>query len=121
MAGQGHRVRIAILAASGYTGAELIRLLGHHPQAEIVALTADRSAGKPIASVFPHLIGKKLPDLVKNDEVDWKGVDLVFCALPHGTTQEVIAALPQHLRIVDLSADFRLTNLHAYAEWYGHA
>jgi N-acetyl-gamma-glutamyl-phosphate reductase len=121
MAGNGHRVRIAILGASGYTGAELIRLLEQHPHAEIVALTADRSAGKPIASVFPHLAGKKLPALVKNDEVDWKGVDLVFCALPHGTTQEVIAALPQHLRIVDLSADFRLANLDTYAEWYGHA
>jgi N-acetyl-gamma-glutamyl-phosphate reductase len=121
MAANGHKVRIAILGASGYTGAELIRLLAHHPRAEIVALTAERSAGKPIAAVFPHLAGRKLPDLVKNDEVDWSGVDLVFCALPHGTTQEVIAALPGHLRIVDLSADFRLHDVGTYAEWYGHA
>jgi N-acetyl-gamma-glutamyl-phosphate reductase len=120
MGDAGHRVRIAILGASGYTGAELLRLLVRHPRAAIVALTADRSAGKPIGSVFPHLSGLKLPDLVKTDEVDWSGVDLVFCALPHGTTQEVIAALPAHLRIVDLSADFRLADGATYAEWYGH-
>ena len=121
MAANGHKVRIAILGASGYTGAELIRLLESHPAAEIVALTAERSAGKPVAAVFPHLAGKKLPGLVKNDEVDWSCVDLVFCALPHGTTQEVLAKLPAHLRIVDLSADFRLHDLDTYAEWYGHA
>jgi N-acetyl-gamma-glutamyl-phosphate reductase len=114
-------VRIAILGASGYTGSELLRILAAHPAAEIAALTAERSAGKPIEEVFPHLWGRGLPRLVKNDEVDWSGVDLVFCALPHGTTQEVIAALPRHLRIVDLSADFRLADIETYAQWYGHA
>lgn len=112
--------RIAILGASGYTGAELLRLLRHHPQVEIRALTADRQAGKPIAAVFPHLAGEGLPDLVAIGDVDWPGLDLVFCGLPHGTTQEVIAALPGHLRIVDLSADFRLSDTATYAEWYGH-
>lgn len=114
-------IRIAILGASGYTGAELIRLLRNHPQARIVALTADRSAGKPIGSVFPQLAPFGLPDLVAIADVDWSGVDFVFCALPHGTTQAVIAGLPSHLKIVDLSADFRLDNLDTYAEWYGHA
>lgn len=112
--------RIAILGASGYTGAELLRLLRHHPQVEIRALTADRQAGKPIAVVFPHLAGEGLPDLVAIGDVDWSGLDLVFCGLPHGTTQEVISALPGHLRIVDLSADFRLSDTATYAEWYGH-
>jgi N-acetyl-gamma-glutamyl-phosphate reductase len=116
-----YKVRIAILGASGYTGAELLRILAGHPNAEIVALTADRSAGKPIGAIFPHLAGRRLPDLVKNDEVDWSKIDLVFCGLPHGTTQEVIAKLPPHLRIVDLSADFRLADIATYAEWYGHA
>ena len=116
-----YKIRIAILGASGYTGAELLRLLPSHPHAEIVALTADRNAGQPIGAVFPHLAGKGLPDLVKNDAVDWSKVDLVFCALPHGTTQEVIAKLPTHLRVVDLSADFRLHDIATYAEWYGHA
>ena len=114
-------VTIAILGASGYTGAELVRLLAHHPHARITALTADRRAGQTLASVFPHLAGLDLPDLITIDQVDWSGIDLCFCALPHGTTQEVIAALPESVRVVDLSADFRLSDLDAYATWYGHA
>ena len=114
------KVRIGILGASGYTGAELLRLLRYHPQAEIAALTADRQAGKPIGAVFPHLAGEGLPDLVAIDAVDWRDLDLAFCGLPHGTTQQVIAALPQHLKIIDLSADFRLADPAVYAEWYGH-
>jgi N-acetyl-gamma-glutamyl-phosphate reductase len=120
MSQAGHRIKIAILGASGYTGAELLRLLASHDRVEIVALTADRHAGKKIGAVFPHLAGRDLPDLVTIDSVDFSGVELVFCCLPHGTTQEVIAALPDHLRIVDLSADFRLADIETYAAWYGH-
>ncbi len=109
-----------ILGASGYTGAELLRLLHHHPYVKIAALTADSQAGQPIEESFPHLHGLALPPLVKIEEVDFNGVQLVFCCLPHGTTQEIIAALPGHVRIVDLSADFRLFNPALYAEWYGH-
>ena len=115
-----YRVRIAILGASGYTGAELLRLLAEHPHAEIVALTADRQAGKSIGTVFPHLAIRKLPKLVTIDEVDWSKVDLVFCCLPHATTQEVVSKLPTHLKVVDLSADFRLMDPKVYAQWYGH-
>ena len=115
-----NRVRVGILGASGYTGAELVRLLARHPQVEIRLLTAGRQAGKPLAEVFPHLGHLKLPDLKKIDEADWSGIDMVFCALPHGTTQEVIAKLPRHLKIVDLSADFRLSDVATYAQWYGH-
>src|SRR5437870_3822306 len=114
------RHRIGILGASGYTGAELLRLLRYHPQVEIRALPADRQAGKPIAAVFPHLASEDLPDLVTIGEVDWSAVDIVFCGLPHGTTQEVIAGLPKHLKIIDLSADFRLADIATYTEWYGH-
>ena len=113
-------VRIAILGASGYTGAELLRLLLCHPAADVRVLTAERQAGKPMAEIFPHLGPFGLPDTVKIAEVDWDGVDFVFCALPHGTTQEVIAGLPERLRVVDLSADFRLRDTEVYAEWYGH-
>lgn len=117
----GNKLRVAILGASGYTGAELVRLLSRHPHVTIVALTADRQAGKPASEVFPQLVLAELPNLTKIDEVDWSGVDFVFCCLPHGLTQEAVAKLPKHLRIVDLSADFRLTDLEAYATWYGHA
>ena len=115
-----NKLRVAILGASGYTGAELVRLLSRHPHVAIVALTADRQAGKPAAEVFPHLQVRELPTLAKIDDVDWSGVDFVFCCLPHGLTQEVVAKLPKHLRIVDLSADFRLFDTSAYATWYGH-
>ncbi len=115
-----NRLRIGILGASGYTGAELLRLLVRHPGVELRLLTADRQAGKPIAEIFPHLGGLGLPIPVKIEDADWSAVDLVFCCLPHGTTQEVIAGLPARLKVVDLSADFRLSDLASYAQWYGH-
>ncbi len=111
--------RIAILGASGYTGAELVRLIATHPKMRIVALSADRKAGLTMAEVFPFLRHLDLPPLVKIDEIDFAQVDLCFCALPHATTQEVIAKLPKDLRIVDLSADFRLRDPADYEKWYG--
>ena len=114
------RINTVILGASGYTGAELLRLLENHPAFNIVALTGDSQAGKPMAAVYPHLRTRKLPDLVKHTEVDFSDVQLVFCCLPHGTTQQIIAGLPNHVRVVDLSADFRLLDAAAYHEWYGH-
>ncbi len=115
-----NRIRIGILGASGYTGAELIRILARHPAADIRLLSAERSAGKPVDAVFPHLTGLDLPRMIHIDDADWSAVDLVFCALPHGTTQEVVLALPANLKVVDLSADFRLHDLAAYETWYGH-
>lgn len=115
------RIKVAILGASGYTGAELLRLLPQHPYVEISVLTGDSQAGHPIGEVFPHLAQAGLPDLVSISEVDFSTVDLVFCCLPHGTTQEIIAQLPERLHIIDLSADFRLHSLEEYAQWYGHA
>ncbi|HVG81914.1 MAG TPA: N-acetyl-gamma-glutamyl-phosphate reductase [Methylomirabilota bacterium] len=116
-----NRTRVGILGASGYTGAELIRILARHPAADIRLLSAERSAGKPVEEVFPHLGGLDLPRLIHIDDADWSALDMVFCALPHGTTQQVIAGLPGHLKVVDLSADFRLADLDAYETWYGHA
>lgn len=113
------RVRTAILGASGYTGAELVRLLSRHPSAEIAALTADRRAGASLASVFPHLAGVALPDLVRIEEVDFDAIDVAFCALPHGATHEVVAGLPERVKVVDLSPDFRLFDTDVYGEWYG--
>lgn len=113
-------IRTAILGASGYTGAELLRLLVNHPAFQIVALTGETQAGKEMAAVYPHLRARAMPKLVKHAEVDFSAIDLVFCCLPHGTTQEIIAGLPEHVRIVDLSADFRLFDPAEYAQWYGH-
>ncbi|WP_096785637.1 N-acetyl-gamma-glutamyl-phosphate reductase [Rhodobacter sp. CZR27] len=111
--------RIAILGASGYTGAELVRLIATHPAMRIVALSGDRKAGMEMAEVFPFLRHLDLPRLQKIEEIDFSRVDLAFCALPHATSQAVIADLPADLKVVDLSADFRLRDPAAYEKWYG--
>ncbi len=111
---------IAILGASGYTGAELVRLIATHPNLRIKALAAERKAGQEMGAVFPHLRHLDLPRLTTIDEIDFSDIDLAFCALPHATSQEVISALPRDLKIVDLSADFRLHDPAVYETWYGH-
>jgi N-acetyl-gamma-glutamyl-phosphate reductase len=114
-------VRIGILGASGYTGAELVRLLAGHPDADIRVLTANQQAGQPMHAVYPHLRSMDLPDLVTWEEADWSALDVVFCALPHGTSQAIVAQMPAGLKVVDLSADFRLRDVETYAAWYGKA
>lgn len=112
---------IAILGASGYTGAELVRIIAGHPSFKIVALSADRKAGQAMSDVFPHLRHLVLPKLVKLDEIDFTGIDLVFAALPHGLSQAIVKDLPASVKVVDLGADFRLRDPAAYEKWYGAA
>jgi len=117
-------IKVGILGASGYTGADLVRLLLEHPSVEISLLSAERSAGKNIEEVFPHLIGYDLPNLVSAHNIDWNdtALDVIFCALPHATSQEIISKVmqaDQPPKIIDLSADFRLKNIDTYAKWYG--
>ena len=117
------KIRIGVLGASGYTGADLVRLAARHPNIEIVALTANTHAGKVMAEVFPHFFMLDLPKLVEWERVDWKGLDVAFCGLPHGTTQEITAAVLSanpNVKVIDMSADFRLLDMKTYAEWYGH-
>jgi len=118
------KAKIAVLGASGYTGSECARLLLCHPNVTIAALTADRRAGQEMRDVFPQFAPYKLPRLVPIEALDWaqEQFDLVFCALPHATTQKVVKDLLSRApgtKVVDLSADFRLTP-GAYAQWYGH-
>jgi N-acetyl-gamma-glutamyl-phosphate reductase len=119
------KAKVGVLGASGYTGSELVRLLLRHPRVEIGLLTADRKANQEMRDVFPQFAPFSLPRLVSIDSVDWvgAGLDVTFCALPHGTTQKVIkdifAAVPA-AKVVDLSADFRLADTASYADWYGH-
>jgi len=111
--------KVAILGASGYTGAELVRLLATHPSLNIAALSAERKAGLDMSAVFPHLRHLDLPKLVKVDEIDFSDIDLCFCALPHGLSQALVSTLPQSVKIVDLGADFRLSDPAEYKKWYG--
>jgi N-acetyl-gamma-glutamyl-phosphate reductase len=120
------KTKIGVLGASGYTGAELLRLLLCHPNAQIVLLTAERRAGKTMAEVFAQFAPFALPTLTAIEDADWNkpGLDVAFCALPHGTTQKVIKDLlarAPRTKVIDLSADFRLSDPAAYARWYGHA
>jgi len=112
--------RVAIVGASGYTGSDLIRLALRHPNVSIDCLTGATHAGKSIDEVFPHLSGCGLPLIVTNDDVDWQSIDTVFCGLPHATSQKVIKALPAHLNIIDMSADFRLRDKKTYESTYGN-
>ena len=113
--------KISILGASGYTGAELIRIITNHPEMEIDVLAAHSKAGLRVDKVFPHLRSLELPTLIKIEDIDYSNIDLCICALPHKTSQEVIKRIPTDLRIIDLSADFRLQNADDYKRWYGNA
>ena len=119
------KAKIGVLGASGYTGSELVRILLCHPRAEIALLTADRRAGLEMREVFPQFAPFDLPKLVSIDGIDWVGanLDLIFCALPHATTQKVVTAIfaaTPAAKVVDLSADFRLADPASYGKWYGH-
>lgn len=99
-------------------------MAARHPGLTITALTGESNAGKPFADVFPHLArtlppGSTAGTLTKIDDVDWSSIDAAFCCLPHATTQATLARLPPHIKIVDLSADFRLADTALYEEWYG--
>ena len=118
----GESIRIGVLGASGYTGADMVRLAARHPRIEIAALTANTHAGKQMAEVFPHLGVLDLPILQNWEEVDWGTVDAIVCGLPHGTTQDItkqILAAHPRTRIIDMSADFRLRDTSVYASTYG--
>ena len=116
-------IRAALLGASGYTGADLLRLGLAHPNLKFVALTANTHAGKNMGEVFPHLANANLPDLVTNNEVDWSEIDVVFCGLPHGTSQKIIKHILEtspKTRIIDMSADYRLRDVNLYQATYGN-
>ena len=113
------KLKAAILGASGYTGAETVRLLASHPHVEVLAATGHSLAGKKLSEIFPHLAGTADLPVVKADDVDWSSIDVAFGCLPHGTSQDLIETLPDHIRVVDLSADYRLRDANLYAETYG--
>jgi len=113
-------IRVGIVGASGYTGAELARLLCRHPDVEIVAATTRQYKGRPLDSVFPHLAG--LTDIVCED-LDAEGLagraDYLFTAVPHQTAMNLVPSLlTAGAKVVDLSADFRLRDAAIYEQWY---
>jgi len=119
------RIKTAIVGASGYTGQELLRLLLVHPQVELVAATSRQESGRPLSAVFPRfrkLPGAELPFIAPDpDAIAASGARAAFLALPHGVAAEIAAALLERgLKVIDLSADFRLNDAAVYEEFYGH-
>ena len=111
-------LRVAVLGASGYGGAGLIERLRHHPKVELSALASRQYLGQSIDAAWPHLAGLVPLRFVDSDEAI-AAADLVLCATPHGATAPLVAAArAAGVRVIDLSADFRL-DAERYAQWYG--
>jgi N-acetyl-gamma-glutamyl-phosphate reductase len=117
----GARMKVGIVGASGYTGQELVRILAGHPKVEITVATSERFAGSAIGEIFPSLKGVIELHLSKLSTTQVVRVsDIIFTALPHGQSMEVVAAcIKGGKRVVDLSADFRLKDKDLYERWYG--
>jgi N-acetyl-gamma-glutamyl-phosphate reductase len=114
-------IKIGIFGATGYTGLELLKLLGRHPAARIAWLTSESSAGQQFGDVFPVPPALGAHTLIPSAEADCTSVDVVFCCLPHVAAQtHVAAAREAGARAIDLSADFRLRDAATYEKWYGH-
>ena len=113
--------RVGIVGGSGYTGAELLRLCAQHPQLEVVVATGDTQAGNTVAGLYPSLAAA-YPSLSFSpyEPTHFDGLDLLFLALPHGASQELVADLRKRVgKVVDLAADFRLADAALYPRWYG--
>ena len=109
-------MKVGIINVTGYSGSELARLLYSHPEVRITSVTGRSAAGQKLGEVFPHLSDL---DMVITPELDGS-LDLVFSALPHKASAEaIIPLLEDGIKVVDISADFRLRKLSVYEEWYG--
>ena len=112
-------IRAAVAGASGYAGGELVRLLAAHPHLDVATLAAGGRAGERLSAVHPNLAGLGDPLLVTTDAATLADADIVFLALPHGESAALVARLPAELPVVDLGADFRLTDADAWRHYYG--
>ena len=112
-------INIAIAGATGYVGLELIKILSKHPKAKILYLCATKSLGKNIYNFDKNIKKKNLPRITKISNINWKKINVIFTALPNGEAQKIAKDLPDHVKLIDLSADFRLTNHKIYKKWYG--
>ncbi|HUY86997.1 MAG TPA: N-acetyl-gamma-glutamyl-phosphate reductase [Acidimicrobiales bacterium] len=116
-------IKVAVVGATGYTGVELLRLLQGHPDMSVEYLSAGASAGSNIEDLYPSLAGAYTGMVVEDfDRERLRGIDLVFLAMPHGSSMGMVGDLIDKVgAVVDLSADFRLKNPADYEQWYGHA
>lgn len=112
--------KIGIIGATGYTGSELVRILAHHPQAEITVITSETHAGKKLSDVHPFFEGRIDFTLSSVKDIKPEELDLVFLALPHGVSMDFVKKYRDApFKIIDLSGDFRLSHQAVYEKWYG--
>ncbi len=110
-------MKVSVIGATGYTGVELVRYLLHHPEVEIEMLTSESFAGKKISEVYP---GIKCDIVCERLNIEKIKSFLVFTALPHGTSAQVVGRLfDRGIRVIDFSADFRINSARVYSSWYG--
>tara|TARA_Y100000590_G_scaffold83104_1_gene92609 strand:+ start:2179 stop:3204 length:1026 start_codon:yes stop_codon:yes gene_type:complete len=112
-------LKIAIAGATGYIGLELIKILSKHPKVKILYLCANKSAGKSIYSFDKKINKKKLPKITKIKNINWKKINILFTSLPNGEAQKIAKIIPDNIKLIDLSGDFRLNNYKLYKKWYG--
>ncbi len=111
-------IRVAVIGATGYTGVEVVRLLLGHPKVIIKYLSASQNFGILLSEIYPHILSDNL-SIVHTDEVDFNDLDAVFLCLPHGQSGCLVSKIPKGVKIIDLSADFRIKDLSLYQQWYG--
>ena len=111
-------LKVAICGATGYVGMELIKILLNHKKVKIVYLCANKSVGKKISSFDKKFKNKKLPIITKVKNINFKNINLIFTALPNGEAQLIAKKIPSDLKLIDLSADFRLKNDAEFYKWY---
>jgi N-acetyl-gamma-glutamyl-phosphate reductase len=111
------KIKIGIFGGSGYGGSELLRILLFHPNVELVFVTANEHAGKPIGEVHRNLNGLTHLSFIKAPE-DLNGVDCIFLALPHGQAMDIVPTLPANVKAIDLSGDFRLRDQAVFEKHY---
>ena len=112
-------LNIVIAGATGYIGLELIKILSKHPRVKILYLCANKSAGKAIYTFDKRINKKNLPKITKIKNVNWSKINILFTSLPNGEAQKIANLVPAHVKLIDLSADFRLDDFKIYKKWYG--
>ena len=111
-------LKVAVIGATGYVGLELIKLLSKHPNVKIIYLCAKKTIGKRINN-FDKRIKKNLPKISDFNKIDFSKLDIIFTALPNGEAQKIAKQIPENIKLIDLSADFRLKDAYEYKKWYG--
>ena len=112
-------IKVAIAGATGYVGMELVKILSKHPKVEVKYLCAQKFIGKKINMINNNIQNKKLPRITNLKKINWKKINVLFTALPNGEAQKIAKILPDNVKLIDLSADFRLKDYLSYKKWYG--